>query len=258
MKGITPNLKANDPVLIDFGGPTPEMFRVLTIFPDSAADRTQVVFQEASSPVADVPVETKTPVSLITALTQSASIPPANSKRLVRTLNGQFGGNQSGSEGLQLKALSTNEASYAVSKVFAPALKETLASASANADVTPPPTIKVFAPRVKASLFGHNAPKRMRVRGGETTVIGDWPIIEPLTDDVEQDPVIVFDGLTKSFRYPGWRVGWAVGPSAMIETMARTASAIDGGPSRSERTSHPSTALDEWMSTAATAARSDQ
>lgn len=51
-------------------------------------------------------------------------------------------------------------------------------------------------------------------------------------EDVERDPVIVFDGLTKSFRYPGWRVGWAVGPAAMIETMARTASAIDGGPSR--------------------------
>lgn len=50
--------------------------------------------------------------------------------------------------------------------------------------------------------------------------------------DVERDPVILFDGLTKSFRYPGWRVGWAVGPSAMIETMARTASSIDGGPSR--------------------------
>jgi aspartate/methionine/tyrosine aminotransferase len=51
-------------------------------------------------------------------------------------------------------------------------------------------------------------------------------------DDVERDPVLLIDGLTKSFRYPGWRVGWAVGPSAMIETMARTASSIDGGPSR--------------------------
>ncbi len=50
--------------------------------------------------------------------------------------------------------------------------------------------------------------------------------------DVERDPVVLIDGLTKSFRYPGWRVGWAVGPSAMIESMARTASSIDGGPSR--------------------------
>ncbi|HUR28834.1 MAG TPA: pyridoxal phosphate-dependent aminotransferase, partial [Planctomycetota bacterium] len=54
----------------------------------------------------------------------------------------------------------------------------------------------------------------------------------PFIDDVERDPVILIDGLTKSFRYPGWRVGWAVGPSSMMETLARTASSIDGGPSR--------------------------
>lgn len=51
-------------------------------------------------------------------------------------------------------------------------------------------------------------------------------------EDVDRDPVILFDGLTKCFRYPGWRLGWAVGPRAMVESMARTASAIDGGPSR--------------------------
>ena len=51
-------------------------------------------------------------------------------------------------------------------------------------------------------------------------------------EDVERDPVILIDGLTKSFRYPGWRVGWSVGPAHMMETLARTASSIDGGPSR--------------------------
>lgn len=54
----------------------------------------------------------------------------------------------------------------------------------------------------------------------------------PYIDDVERDPIVLFDGLTKSYRYPGWRVGWVVGPSAMMETLARTASSIDGGPSR--------------------------
>jgi len=51
-------------------------------------------------------------------------------------------------------------------------------------------------------------------------------------EDVERDPVILFDGLTKSYRYPGWRVGWCVGPAAMMESLSRTASSIDGGPSR--------------------------
>ncbi|MCB1188152.1 pyridoxal phosphate-dependent aminotransferase [bacterium] len=51
-------------------------------------------------------------------------------------------------------------------------------------------------------------------------------------EDVEQDPQIIIDGLTKSFRYPGWRCGWAIGPREMIEAINRSSSAIDGGPSR--------------------------
>jgi hypothetical protein len=51
-------------------------------------------------------------------------------------------------------------------------------------------------------------------------------------EDVDRDPVLLIDGLTKSFRYPGWRVGWALGPPEMIETLGCAASAIDGGPSQ--------------------------
>jgi aspartate/methionine/tyrosine aminotransferase len=62
---------------------------------------------------------------------------------------------------------------------------------------------------------------------------GDGPVSAAShVEDVERDPVLLFDGLTKSFRYPGWRLGWVVGPSAMVESLARTASSLDGGPSR--------------------------
>jgi len=54
----------------------------------------------------------------------------------------------------------------------------------------------------------------------------------PYVEDVDREPVVLFDGLTKSYRYPGWRVGWALGPPAIVESLARTASALDGGPSR--------------------------
>lgn len=215
VKGITPNLKANDPVLIDFGGGgAPEMFRVLEVLPDAAADRTQVVFQAAS--VGGAVAAAKTPTRLIAALTLPPSVPPANSKRLVRTLNGQFGGGQAGESATgQLNTLSTNEASYAVSKVFAPSLKETLASASANADVSPAPAIRVFAPRVKASLFGHNAPKRVRVSDGKVIVIGDWPVIEEVFDDIEggahtvaheEEKVLHLDGRQESILPGSWIV----------------------------------------------------
>lgn len=49
-------------------------------------------------------------------------------------------------------------------------------------------------------------------------------------DDVDKDPVVLIDGLTKNFRYPGLRVGWVVGPADVVEQIARSASAIDGGP----------------------------
>ncbi|MFL5271550.1 MAG: aminotransferase class I/II-fold pyridoxal phosphate-dependent enzyme, partial [Anaeromyxobacteraceae bacterium] len=31
-------------------------------------------------------------------------------------------------------------------------------------------------------------------------------------EDVDRDPVVLFDGLTKNWRYPGWRVTWTVAP----------------------------------------------
>ena len=60
---------------------------------------------------------------------------------------------------------------------------------------------------------------------------GDGPVSAAAhVEDVNRDPVVVIDGLTKGFRYPGWRVGWAVGPADMIEILNRVGSAVDGGP----------------------------
>jgi aspartate/methionine/tyrosine aminotransferase len=36
-------------------------------------------------------------------------------------------------------------------------------------------------------------------------------------EDVDQDPIVVFDGLTKNWRYPGFRVSWIVGPKRVQE-----------------------------------------
>jgi aspartate/methionine/tyrosine aminotransferase len=51
-------------------------------------------------------------------------------------------------------------------------------------------------------------------------------------EDVEKDPVVIFDGLTKNWRYPGWRVTWTVGPRHVIESIASAGSFLDGGGSR--------------------------
>jgi aspartate/methionine/tyrosine aminotransferase len=51
-------------------------------------------------------------------------------------------------------------------------------------------------------------------------------------EDVDRDPVLIFDGLTKNWRYPGWRVTWTVGPRAVIESVSSAGSFLDGGGSK--------------------------
>ncbi len=64
---------------------------------------------------------------------------------------------------------------------------------------------------------------------------GDGPPVASaaeFVEDVERDPVVLFDGLTKNWRYPGWRVTWTVGPRSVIEALASAGSFLDGGGSR--------------------------
>jgi aspartate/methionine/tyrosine aminotransferase len=48
-------------------------------------------------------------------------------------------------------------------------------------------------------------------------------------EDVDKDPVVVVDGLTKNWRYPGWRISWTLGPKTVIEAIASAGSFLDGG-----------------------------
>lgn len=51
-------------------------------------------------------------------------------------------------------------------------------------------------------------------------------------EDVDRDPVVIVDGLTKNWRYPGWRVTWTVGPKKVIEAVESAGSFLDGGGSK--------------------------
>ncbi len=44
--------------------------------------------------------------------------------------------------------------------------------------------------------------------------------------------MVIFDGLTKNWRYPGWRITWIVGPKRVIDAVASAGSFLDGGGSR--------------------------
>ncbi len=51
-------------------------------------------------------------------------------------------------------------------------------------------------------------------------------------EDVDRDPIILFDGFTKNWRYPGWRMTWTVAPRAVIDGVASAGSFLDGGGSK--------------------------
>lgn len=48
-------------------------------------------------------------------------------------------------------------------------------------------------------------------------------------DDVNRDTVILVDGLTKNWRYPGLRISWTIGPKAIIQRITSAGSFLDGG-----------------------------
>jgi aspartate/methionine/tyrosine aminotransferase len=48
-------------------------------------------------------------------------------------------------------------------------------------------------------------------------------------EDVNTDPILIVDGLTKNWRYPGWRLSWTLGPPSVIAAVASAGSFLDGG-----------------------------
>jgi hypothetical protein len=50
--------------------------------------------------------------------------------------------------------------------------------------------------------------------------------------NVDTAPVVILDGLTKNWRYPGWRITWTVGPREVIDAVASAGSFLDGGGSK--------------------------
>lgn len=48
-------------------------------------------------------------------------------------------------------------------------------------------------------------------------------------DDVNSDPIIIVDGLTKNWRLPGWRIAWTIGPKDVIKCLESSGSFLEGG-----------------------------
>ncbi|CEQ39636.1 SPOSA6832_01201, partial [Sporobolomyces salmonicolor] len=50
-------------------------------------------------------------------------------------------------------------------------------------------------------------------------------------EDVNEDNVILINGLTKCWRLPGWRVCWVVGPKSLTDALGQSGGFLDGGAS---------------------------
>ena len=48
-------------------------------------------------------------------------------------------------------------------------------------------------------------------------------------EDVNEDPVIIVNGLTKNWRCPGFRLCWVVAPKQIVEMLSSAGSFLDGG-----------------------------
>lgn len=48
-------------------------------------------------------------------------------------------------------------------------------------------------------------------------------------DDVNKDPILIVNGLTKNWRCPGFRCCWVVAPAPLVEMLGSAGSFLDGG-----------------------------
>lgn len=51
-------------------------------------------------------------------------------------------------------------------------------------------------------------------------------------DNVNEDNIIIVNGLTKNWRYPGWRISWILAPEEIISSISSSGSFLDGGPNK--------------------------
>ncbi|KAF9513382.1 hypothetical protein BS47DRAFT_1362478 [Hydnum rufescens UP504] len=55
---------------------------------------------------------------------------------------------------------------------------------------------------------------------------------------VNEDPVVIINGLTKNSRLPGWRTFWVIGPKNLISALSQSGSFLDGGANHPSLPSH--------------------
>lgn len=135
---------------------------------------------------------------VITGLEKKASVPPRNALHLQKDVSTSFAAKAD--TGLQLVG------------AFSPKLRGPLQTAVRNVPATEPNPMRVYALRVKAKPFGHNAPLQSKIKsnGGPTIEFDEWTddeIIkaEPIGESNDTD-IVYLDGAYDKLLADSWVV----------------------------------------------------
>lgn len=170
VKGTKTRLKPTDAVILKLGANEPELRFIRKIVEDPEQDQTFVLLdvpraRKLSKPGGDIAYGISLP-----ALSAASALTPPNSAALSRSLKSSF---KAGADTLP-RLLSA----------VRPALGNTLYRALRNVPPPPPPPgkeVRLYAMRVNARPFGHNAPQRLVGMDERVPVLSDWP--PPLSAD---------------------------------------------------------------------------
>ncbi|MEG9436345.1 putative baseplate assembly protein [Edaphobacter sp. HDX4] len=165
LKGISTNLKLNDRLLFTFAGSDPVPRRIFAVEPDNDRNWTKVSLEPVSAST-DRGTKKDLMQTVQSLMGMSAKAPathPVDSMRL----------------GREASAVTLDsEVVLQIAAVVRPQLdSQHLMEAVRNANVSLSQPAEVYAFRVRASLFGHNAPKKL-VFGSNNQVLDpvEWPL----------------------------------------------------------------------------------
>jgi hypothetical protein len=172
LKGTATKLKAGDLLLIEYPGKELTPNRIARISVDHSKDRTfvEIVGSSSSKNKKDTGDEVNSSESRLASLLLQPTVAPPSAARLLRSVEASFA---VGAD--TLPKLKT---------AFRPTLADTLFASLRNAAPTGNQAINVFAMRIEARAFGHNAPLQLKSVGSNKAVptFAEWTTSKPWGD----------------------------------------------------------------------------
>lgn len=179
LQGTATRLKANQPLLVDWGTGKPQLLRIDAVDEDATLQRTRVVLrlkQAVAAAQQQTDGEGQLLGDVIDALLAPPSLPPASARQLERDVATAYG---KGADAVPHLLTSLQ-----------PRLKQLLYASWQALPPRVPQPVRVYALRVAAAPFGHNAPLR-QIDFDDThkrAVFAEWNVSDPWNGGANEPP----------------------------------------------------------------------